>query len=204
MDSTESEQERGITMKSSSASLFYNPEMNLGRGLVVADAAAHPKSYLINLIDSPGHVDFASDVSTAVRLCDGAIIVVDVVEGVCPQVGSRSVSAASPSPPPATDEAVLRQAWNERLALVLLLNKIDRLFLELRLSPLEVYDRLLRVLEQVNSVLAEMFTADVLQGNYEQPGAKKEATTSVDQGKTSGSGGTFTWSTGLEQTDDSD
>ncbi|KAL7064516.1 hypothetical protein AAHC03_04652 [Spirometra sp. Aus1] len=184
MDSTESEQERGITMKSSTASLFYNPEMKLGRGLVAADAAAHPKSHLINLVDSPGHVDFASDVSTAVRLCDGAVIVVDVVEGVCPQT-----------------RAVLRQAWNERLALVLLLNKIDRLFLELRLSPLEVYDRLLRVLEQVNSVLAEMFTADVLQGNYEQSDTKRETTKSDDQGPTSG--GTFTWSTGLERTDDS-
>lgn len=44
------------------------------------------EDYLINLVDSPGHIDFSSDVSTATRLCDGALIVVDVLEGVCSQV----------------------------------------------------------------------------------------------------------------------
>lgn len=137
-------------MKSSAASLVFNPTIHISRQISPQVAAEHPDSHLVNLIDSPGHVDFASDVSTAVRLCDGAIIVVDVVEGVCPQT-----------------RTVLRQAWNERLTLILIFNKLDRLFLQLGFNPMQVYDRLLRVLEQVNSVLAEMFTADVLQQNYE-------------------------------------
>lgn len=79
MDNTEGEQERGITMKSSVIGLIFNRK--------VSSVDKNDEDYyLVNLVDSPGHVDFSSEVSTAVRLCDAAIIVVDVVEGVCPQV----------------------------------------------------------------------------------------------------------------------
>ncbi|VEL24733.1 unnamed protein product, partial [Protopolystoma xenopodis] len=75
MDSTNAEQERGITMKSSVVSLYFE------EGDLLGSTVEKSLPYVINLVDSPGHVDFSSEVSTAVRLCDGAIIVVDVVEG---------------------------------------------------------------------------------------------------------------------------
>nr|CDS32512.1 elongation factor Tu GTP binding [Hymenolepis microstoma] len=173
MDSLEAEQIRGITMKSSSVGLFFNPTIQINRQTNPETASSDPNSYLINLIDSPGHVDFASDVSTAVRLCDCALIVVDVVEGVCPQT-----------------RTVLREAWNERLTLILVLNKVDRLFVQLRLSPLQVYDKILRLLEQVNSVLAELYKADIMK--------QQQQNTTIE-----GAGGTYTWNTGLENRDDS-
>ncbi|VDQ16525.1 unnamed protein product [Trichobilharzia regenti] len=138
MDNTEAEQERGITMKSSVIGLVFN------RTISPSDKNSE-NYYLINLVDSPGHVDFSSEVSTAVRLCDGAIIVIDVVEGVCPQT-----------------RTVLRQAWDERSTLLLVLNKVDRLILELKMTPLQAYETMCRAIEQVNSVLAEMYSADVM------------------------------------------
>uniref|UniRef100_A0A0A1X8Z3 Ribosome assembly protein 1 n=1 Tax=Zeugodacus cucurbitae TaxID=28588 RepID=A0A0A1X8Z3_ZEUCU len=135
LDTRQDEQERGITMKSSSISLYY-------RGSAKNDG--NEQDYLVNLIDSPGHVDFSSEVSTAVRLCDGAIVVVDVVEGVCPQT-----------------RACLEQVYKEQLKPVLVLNKIDRLILEMKLTPLDAYFHILQILEQVNAVLGSIFASDV-------------------------------------------
>ncbi|EPS72321.1 hypothetical protein M569_02432 [Genlisea aurea] len=129
MDYLDEEQRRAITMKSSSIALQY-------------------KHHFINLIDSPGHMDFCSEVSTAARLSDGALVLVDAVEGVHIQT-----------------HAMLRQAWIEKLTPCLVLNKIDRLICELRLSPLEAYNRLVRIIHEVNGIVSayksEKYLSDV-------------------------------------------
>ena len=91
----------------------------------------------------------SSEVSTAVRLSDGCLVVVDVVEGVCAQT-----------------KAVLRQAWLERLKPVLVLNKIDRLIVEKKMSKIEAYLRLQQVLEQVNAAVALLFSSEVMKAEF--------------------------------------
>lgn len=137
LDSRPDEQLRGITMESSAISLYFNMRRNTQRG------EPEVKEYLINLIDSPGHIDFSSEVSTASRLCDGAVILVDAVEGVC----SQTIT-------------VLRQAWIEKLKPILVINKMDRLVTELRLTPDDAYNHLRRLLEQVNAVLGSFFQGE--------------------------------------------
>ncbi|XP_064123267.1 elongation factor-like GTPase 1 isoform X1 [Loxodonta africana] len=165
MDSREDEQIRGITMKSSAISLHYT------KGT---------EEYLINLIDSPGHVDFSSEVSTAVRICDGCIIVVDAVEGVCPQT-----------------QAVLRQAWLENIRPVLVINKIDRLIVELKFTPQEAYSHLKNILEQINALTGALFTSKVLEERAERE-TESQVNPSSEQGEQ-----VYDWSAGLEDTDDS-
>ncbi|KAF9891792.1 Cytoplasmic GTPase/eEF2-like protein (ribosomal biogenesis) [Aspergillus nanangensis] len=138
LDSRPDEQLRGITMESSAISLFFSMMRR-----PAPDAAPQQKEYLINLIDSPGHIDFSSEVSTASRLCDGAVVLVDAVEGVC----SQTVT-------------VLRQTWVEQLKPILVINKMDRLVTELKMSPSEAYSHLSRMLEQVNAVIGSFYQGE--------------------------------------------
>ncbi|OGM48859.1 ribosome assembly protein 1 [Aspergillus bombycis] len=138
LDSRPDEQLRGITMESSAISLFFSMMRR-----PAPDAAPVTKEYLINLIDSPGHIDFSSEVSTASRLCDGAIVLVDAVEGVC----SQTVT-------------VLRQSWVEQLKPILVINKIDRLVTELKMSPSEAYSHMSKLLEQVNAVIGSFYQGE--------------------------------------------
>lgn len=161
MDYTEEEQVRGITMKSSSISLLYVPTQSSERVLAAAGAADAQKKHLVNLIDSPGHMDFSSEVSSALRICDGCVVLVDVLEGVCIQT-----------------RAVLRQAWSEKVKPVLVLNKIDRLVTELCLSPQEAYDHMIKVLQQVNVVSGTLWAAEVMELKEKAMAAAAEASAS--------------------------
>merc|ERR1711909_129298 len=98
---------------------------------------AEETGFLINLIDSPGHVDFSSEVTAALRVTDGALVVVDCVSGVCVQT-----------------ETVLRQAIAERIKPVLLMNKMDRALLELQLEAEDLYQTFNRIVENVNVIVA--------------------------------------------------
>lgn len=113
------------------------------------DGQAKAEDYLINMIDTPGHVDFSSEVSTAARLCDGVLIMVDVVEGVCTQTIS-----------------VLQQAYADRLRPILVINKMDRIITELKLAPSEAYHHLVQLIEGVNAIIGSFFASDKLADDY--------------------------------------
>ncbi len=119
MDFDEQEQARGITINAAIASMVHEFE---------------GQSYLINLIDTPGHVDFGGDVTRAMRAIDGVIILVDAVEGVMPQT-----------------ETVIRQALKERVRPVLFINKVDRLINELKLDADRMQQRFVKIITDVNA-----------------------------------------------------
>ncbi|RYP91407.1 hypothetical protein DL770_002452 [Monosporascus sp. CRB-9-2] len=135
-DTRADEQERGITIKSTAISLYGSLENEEDLKDVVG-AKPEGKDFLINLIDSPGHVDFSSEVTAALRVTDGALVVVDTVEGVCVQT-----------------ETVLRQALTERIKPVVVINKVDRALLELQVSKEDLYQSFSRTIESVNVVIS--------------------------------------------------
>lgn len=116
------ERERGISIKSSPMSLV----LQSGKG----------KSHLVNLVDTPGHVNFVDEVAAAFRLVDGICLVVDVVEGV--QVNT---------------EQIIKHAVLEDIPITLIINKMDRLILELKLPPKDAYFKLKHVVEEVNTAI---------------------------------------------------
>jgi elongation factor 2 len=132
-DGRQDEIDRGITIKSTGISLYYEYDLE-GKGV---------GKYLINLIDSPGHVDFSSEVTAALRVTDGALVVVDYVEGICVQT-----------------ETVLRQSLQELIRPVLMINKVDRAFFEQRHESETIYQNFQRVIENANVVISTYQKSD--------------------------------------------
>jgi len=138
-DTRADEQERGITIKSTAISLYGHLSDPDDLKDIVGQKTDGP-DFLINLIDSPGHVDFSSEVTAALRVTDGALVVVDTIEGVCVQT-----------------ETVLRQALGERIKPVVIINKVDRALLELQVSKEDLYQSFSRTIESVNVVISTYF-----------------------------------------------
>jgi len=124
LDFHEDEKERGITIDSANVSMVHKFEN---------------EDYLINLIDTPGHVDFGGDVTRAMRAVDGAIVLCCAVEGIMPQT-----------------ETVLKQALKERVKPVLFINKVDRLIKEVKLTPEKMQERFIKIINDVNRLIRKI------------------------------------------------
>jgi elongation factor 2 len=124
MDFDPLEQARGITIDAANVSMVHEVD---------------GKEYLINMIDTPGHVDFGGDVTRAMRAVDGAVVVVDAVEGAMPQT-----------------ETVLRQALREGVRPVLFVNKVDRMINELKVEKKDMATRLGKVIDNINKLIEGM------------------------------------------------
>merc|ERR1712071_682553 len=137
-DTRKDEQERCITIKSTAVTMYFElQDKDMAFITAPAQCEKGEKGFLINLIDSPGHVDFSSEVTAALRVTDGALVVVDCVSGVCVQT-----------------ETVLRQAIAERIKPILFMNKMDRALLELQLEAEDLYQTFQRIVESVNVIIA--------------------------------------------------
>lgn len=124
LDFDEQEQARGITIDAANVSMVHKYKDG---------------EYLINLIDTPGHVDFGGDVTRAMRAVDGAVVVICAVEGIMPQT-----------------ETVLRQALKENVKPVLFINKVDRLINELKLDDTELQQRFIKIIASANKIIRSM------------------------------------------------
>jgi elongation factor 2 len=121
LDSMKLEQNRQMTIRGANVTLFYENE---------------GKEYVINMIDTPGHIDFTGRVTRALRAIDGVVVVSDSVEGIMTQT-----------------ETVTRQALEERVRPVLYINKIDRLVKELRLDPQSMQKWLSNIIAEFNRLI---------------------------------------------------
>ena len=153
MDTEEDEQERGITIDAANVSMTHEYD---------------EKNHLINLIDTPGHVDFGGDVTRAMRAVDGALVVVDAVEGAMPQT-----------------ETVLRQALREGVKPALFINKVDRLISELQEGPEEMQQRLMGVISDVNELIRGM--------TEEMDDIEEDWTVSVEEGTVGFGSALYKW-----------
>jgi len=124
LDYLEEEQARGITMKSTNISLYYEKSLE------------DHEPFLINLVDTPGHLDFSGKVTRALRLIDGVVVVVDAVEEIITQ-----------------SETVIKQALQEGVKPVLFINKIDRLIRELKLSDDQIRTKYSRIIKNFNTLV---------------------------------------------------
>jgi len=146
-DTRQDEQDRCITIKSTAVSMYYELAQ---KDLDWITQEKDGNAFLINLIDSPGHVDFSSEVTAALRVTDGALVVVDCVSGVCVQT-----------------ETVLRQAIAERIRPVLMMNKMDRALLELQLGQEEMFQTFNRIVESVNVIVGTYADEDGPMGDIQ-------------------------------------
>jgi len=122
-DTLFTEQERGVSIKS--------------MPITFVQGDVRGKSYLLNVFDTPGHVNFSDEVTAAIRLCDGVCVFVDAAEGVM-----------------LNTERLIKHAVHERMAITVCINKIDRLILELKLPPQDAYYKLRHIVEELNALMS--------------------------------------------------